>query len=214
MTTKSTTHVLFVTDMSGSMGDRATDVRGGFNAYVDNLRLAKADKGGRCRLTLNLFDTEFIPLCTDVRLAAVPELTERNYRPRGMTALLDAVGRTVVEFDATTLGADDRVLLVIQTDGAENSSRKFTWDRIRELLAEREATGQWSIVYLGQGVDAWTQGHQFGASTQVVGVAATAVGTQSSYSGLAAATTDYAETGRPRDVGATVAGTAGVNDQA
>jgi uncharacterized protein YegL len=201
-----TTHVLFVTDMSGSMHDLAEDVRGGFNTYLADLRKDVEANGTDYRMSVTVFDTRFMPLCVAAELADVPDFTQANYAPTGMTALLDAVGRTVGEFDtATTLGDDDRVLLVIQTDGGENSSREWTWEKIRTLLDERERTGKWSIVYLGQGVTAWEQGSRFGASTQVVGVAGTSKGTASSYSGLSMATVVYAETGVARDVGAAVA---------
>lgn len=205
------THVLFVTDMSGSMANLADDVRGGFNTYVADLVAAKERGEGRYRLSVTLFDTEFIPYCTNARLADVPAMDSKNYRPRGGTALLDAVGITVTRFEsAVTLADDDRVLLVIQTDGQENASSEYTWDSVRALLEEREKTGKWSIVYLGQGIAAWAQGNRFGASTQTVNTAASGRGTRSSYSGLSAATVDYAAGADARDVSKTVAATPGV----
>jgi hypothetical protein len=184
--TKSTTHVLLITDMSGSMGNLAEDVRGGFNTYLDSL----AADGGRYRLTVTLFDTEFIPLCTAAKLADTPRLNRDNYWPRGMTALLDAVGKTVAEFESgTKLGEGDRVLVVVQTDGQENSSREFTGVQIAELIKTREATGRWAFIYLGAGADAWGQGEKLGMRS--VNTAATAGGTQSSYVGLASASKSY-----------------------
>src|SRR4051812_46903169 len=91
-----TTHALMVIDMSGSMSALAQDVRGGFNEYLAALR---ADSGSDYRLTVTLFDHEFIPLAVDAPLADVPELTTENYRPRGNTALNDAIGRALAAFD-------------------------------------------------------------------------------------------------------------------
>lgn len=205
-----TTYVLVVTDMSGSMTILAEEVRSGFNAYLDELHRA----GGDYRVSVTLFDTEFIPLCVAVPLIEVPRFTEDNYKPRGMTALLDAVGKTVAEFDAkVTLAAADRVLLVIQTDGHENSSSEFTWTTVRDSLEARAATGQWSIVYLGQGINAWGQGERFGASTQIVRTAAFGAATTSIYRGLATATVDYAQGAPAADTGATIAATPGVVDE-
>jgi uncharacterized protein YegL len=208
---KPITHVLFVTDMSGSMAGLAADVRGGFNSYVEELKRQKAANGTRYRLSVTVFDTFMLPLCVNAKLSEVPALTSDNYTPRGMTALLDAVGKTVAGFDAA-LGEEDRVLLVIQTDGAENSSREWTWKAIQDLLAEKEATGRWSIVYLGQGRDAWAQGHRFGDSTQTVNTGHSRGATRSTYTGLAAATVDYAAGGAARDVGVAVAATPGIDD--
>jgi len=207
---KPTTYVLVVTDMSGSMSSLANEVRSGLNAYMDELRKSKTEKDLRYRVSVTVFDTEFIPLCVAAKLSDVPALDSKNYTPRGMTALLDAVGKTVAEFEAkVNLEADDRVLLVIQTDGQENSSQEFTWDTIRELLEKRTADARWTVVYLGQGVNAWDQGHRFGGSTQTVKSSHSAGSTRSVYTGLAAATVSYAADGT-EDVGATIAAMPGV----
>lgn len=189
-TKKPKTHVLMVVDMSGSMSGLAADVRGGFNAYVDGL---KAD-GGEYRLTVVLFDDRYVVLCADTPLTDVPRLTADNYRPRGWTALLDAVGRTIRTFETRvpTLGDDDRVMLVVQTDGAENKSVEFDWWQIAGLIRDREAGGKWTCVYLGQHADAWSQASRMGfnqGSTVVVG--ANSAGTAGSYTGLTYATTAY-----------------------
>jgi hypothetical protein len=188
---KPITHVLLIVDMSGSMAGLAEDVRGGFNTYVHDL--AKDD--GRYRITATVFDTEFEPLCVAAKLKDVPTMTEANYRPRGMTALLDAVGKTVTDFEAaTTLADGERVLCVVQTDGAENSSREFNSARIAEMIREREATGRWSFIYLGAGQDAWGQGQALGFAHNV-NTGKSGAATRSTYSGIAAASATYAAGG-------------------
>jgi hypothetical protein len=191
-TAKSTTHVLFVTDMSGSMQSLAEDVRGGFNTYLDDL----AKDGGKYRLTVTLFDDRFESLCVAAKLKDVPRLTAENYRPRAMTALLDAVGKTVAEFDARVpaLADGDRVLVVVQTDGHENASTEFTRDRIAALIKEREATGRWSFMYLGAGADAWAQAGGLGfAASSTVKSAHSGSATRSAYSGMTAASIAYSK---------------------
>lgn len=203
-----TTHVLPIVDMSGSMGRLAGDVRGGFNAYVNELR---ADTDRNYQLSVTLFDTEFIPLCTAAQLADVPALTEANYRPRGMTALLDAVGKTIVEFEAATaLGDDDRVLVVVQTDGAENHSTEFDRAQIAEMIKAREATGKWSFLFLGAGPDTWQQaeGMGFGRASTVT-LDSSPEATRGSYSGLGAATRSYSRGATAAESGLTVAAAAG-----
>lgn len=183
---KPTTHVLLITDMSGSMAPLADEVIGGCNSYLDKL----VTDGGKYRITLTLFDTEFIPLCVAAKVKDAPRLTPENYAPRGMTALLDAVGKTIAEFDSRTKLADgDRVIVVVQTDGHENSSQEFTSEQIAALIREREATGRWMFVYLGAGANAWGQGQKLGMRS--VDVAADAAGTQASYAGLATASGLY-----------------------
>lgn len=153
-----TTHVLMVTDMSGSMSPLASDVRGGFNSFLDD----QAKQEGQFKYTVVLFDHEYMPMCKNVNLEDVPRLTESNYMPRGNTALLDAVGRAVSAFDFTSLGEDDKVVLVIQTDGYENASREWNYRTLKSMLDERRATGKLREIYIGAGVDSWNQAQSMG----------------------------------------------------
>lgn len=186
----STTHVLMIVDMSGSMQGLANDVRGGFNGYVTTL---KADAEMTYRLTVTLFDTEFIPLAVDAALADVPELTRENYYPRGMTALNDAIGKTLAEFDAKhgKVKKTERVLVVIQTDGQENSSREFTTDAVKALIAEKDKSDRWAFIFLGAGPEAFESGHAYGLGASTIATNQTGAGTRSTYSGLGAASVAY-----------------------
>jgi hypothetical protein len=211
---KGTTHVLFVTDMSGSMSPLADDVRGGFNTYIADL----AAKPGNFRLSVTVFDTEFIALCVDTPLAAVPKLDRRNYQPRGGTALFEAVGRTVTGFEERVpdLHPDDRVLVVIQTDGAENSSAVEWRDpgTVAALIKARELGGQWSFIYLGAGVDTWAQARSMGVSRDsYVNVAATSEGTAGTYSGLTHASVAFAAGASGAEASRILSATSGVVDQ-
>lgn len=187
---KATTHVLMIVDMSGSMAPLAEDVRGGFNTYLDDL----AKDGGTYRLTVTLFDDRFESLCVAAKLADVPRLTEANYKPRAMTALLDAVGKTVAEFDSRVpvLADGDKVLVVVQTDGHENASREFSREQIAALIKAKEATGRWSFMYLGAGADAWSQAGGMGfAANTTLRSAHTSGATRSTYTGLTQASIAY-----------------------
>jgi len=160
-------HVLFVIDSSGSMEPKATDVRGGFNSYVSNLR---EDTRSEYRLTAVTFDTQVTTLFTDVPLTQVPLLNESNYRAGGNTALYDALGVSLAELTSAIRREDkpygtDRALVIVMTDGEENSSRRFTKEQVTTEMKLREAAGNWTFVYLGADQDAWaaSQGLGFAA---------------------------------------------------
>lgn len=182
-----TTHVLMIVDMSGSMGDLADDVRGGYNAFLRD-RESEADKFS---FTVTLFDTEFISLCTAATWEATPRLDRENYHPRGMTALLDAVGKTINEFEAkNVLKEEDRVLVVVQTDGRENHSTEFSREHIADMIAQREQKN-WSFVFLGAGPDTWQQAGSMGfqrANTVSYGRAST----RSAYYGISRGAKSFA----------------------
>lgn len=207
--TKPTTHVLKIIDRSGSMAPLADDVRGGFNTYVDSLR---DDDAVKYRLTVAMFHHQYRPVCTAAKLRDVPKLDNRNYVPGGATALLDAVGKTITDFEARVpeLGDEDRVLLVVQTDGQENSSTEFSRETICALIEQREKTGKWSCIYLGAGPDAWGQAARLGF-THSVNTAKTAKGTHGSYTGLSFATRAYSRGATADETRDTIADIAGAD---
>lgn len=154
-----TTHVIFVTDKSGSMYTLAEDVRGGFNAQIDDLR-KNPEPDVEFRVTVTLFDQVQFSLCVNSPLDGVPVLDEETYKPGGSTALLDAVGDTISRFKESNVESEgDKVLLIIQTDGQENASSKYGAKDISDQLAKLKDEG-WAVLYLGQGIDAWLQGGQ------------------------------------------------------
>lgn len=166
MTKKSPVHVLFIIDMSGSMRTRASDVRGGFNTYVDTLR---EDKDNTYRLSAYTFADHAEKVFSDVALEDVPALDEKNYQPSGCTALYDAIGAgvdeltTAIKTKSKKYGTK-RVFVIIMTDGYENASHTYNQQIIKAKIAHREGNGNWTFVYLGADQDAW-------AASEGIGVA-------------------------------------------
>ena len=143
-------HVAFVLDKSGSMGSIEEAVVSGYNDYLGELRA----QGGETLYSLTTFDTTFNHVCVGEPLDRVPELDHRLYRPDGMTALYDAIAHTVLETDRRLDAAgrgDEKVLVVVMTDGLENSSTDYDAAGIAELVREYDERPNWTFVYLGAG---------------------------------------------------------------
>lgn len=159
------TEIIFVVDESGSMGSVRSDVIGGFNTFLKDQK----ELPGEAILTLVKFDTNYKKLEEGTLLEQVKELDNERYAPGGMTALLDAVGKTINEVVSrhATLPEEDRpakVILAVFTDGAENSSTEFTnLKDLAKMVKEREAAG-WEILFLGADIDAWGDGQRMGFS--------------------------------------------------
>lgn len=176
-----TTHVIMIIDKSGSMYHLSEDVRGGYNSYLDEL--AK-DTEQEYKVTTVLFDHTYKLHGVDKSLAEAPRLDYLNYQASGYTALLDAIGKALTEFNAE-LAEGDRVLVVINTDGQENSSVEFSRKAIKDMIEQREKTGVWSFVYLGQHQDAFTEAESMGINRgNTVTIDNSSYGTKSSYSSL------------------------------
>lgn len=181
-----TTLVNFVLDKSGSMGRSASDTIGGFNTYINQL---KKDKKSEYLFSLTLFDTSFEKRHVAVKLADVPELTDRTYTPRGNTALHDAIGTTVAAVEAKT-EKYDKVLTVILTDGEENSSHEYRLGDVQALIKRKEAEGNWTFVFLGAGLAAFRSGDLMGIRTANT-VAYNPQDVRGVYSNMAAATMSF-----------------------
>jgi hypothetical protein len=88
--------------------------------------------------------------------------------PRGATALLDAMGRSIREFakELGTLPEAERpahVICAVMTDGIENASTEFGWDTVKQIVARQQNDEKWRILYLGANQDAFVIGDRFGA---------------------------------------------------
>lgn len=89
-------------------------------------------------------------------LDQVPEMNGQVYWPSGNTALYDAVSESI-RFAEVTVQAGERVLVLIMTDGEENSSKKATATEIKNLIQSHEALGNWTFAYIGQNPEAWAK---------------------------------------------------------
>ncbi len=162
MTRSDLTHLYFLLDRSGSMQSIKTDTEGGFAAFIEEQR--RAD--GECRVTLAQFDDVYEVVLADTPVAEVGRL---RLRPRGSTALLDAMGRLITEAGSSlaALPEDQRpasVVVAIMTDGLENASREWTHQAVRALVEQQTSDYQWQFLYMGADQDAIEVGTGLGVS--------------------------------------------------
>lgn len=186
-----TVHTLLITDASGSMQSLADDVRGGHNEYLDSLIAATTTTDEDVRITLTVFNTKVTVIDKAVPVTQATRLSHKNYRPDGFTALLDAVGVTLRQFqESVHLATGDKVFVFIQTDGQENASHEFSKAGVAKMIAELEAQS-WAFTFSGTGPDDWSaQGSSMGFSASTSNTKS-GLGTRSAYSGRATATVSY-----------------------
>lgn len=140
-------------DRSGSMGGHESDVVGGINKFIVEQKKLK----GKCFLGMSRFDTEYDEFRPALALTEIAPLEAHEYVPRGDTALLDAVAKTIGSLDeAKRQQKAKKVIMVIFTDGEENASREVNADQVKQLIKEREKDG-WSFLYFGANIDRFNQ---------------------------------------------------------
>ena len=157
------TEISIVLDRSGSMASMAKEAIGGFNALLESQQKLPGD----ARLTLVLFDHEYIVAYDGRPIKDVPPLDEHTYVPRGTTALLDAIGRTVntigERLDKTPeANRPGKVLIVILTDGLENASQEFKRNQIYSMIKHQRDKYAWEFIFLGANQDAIQAGSLIG----------------------------------------------------
>ena len=118
------------------------------------------------KVTLAQFDTEYEVVYAGTPIAEVPDFV---VIPRGMTALLDAVGTFVTEIgdQLSAIPEDDRpghVICLIMTDGMENSSHTWTWDAVKALTEQQQNEWNWTFIFIGANIDAIDVGGRMGFS--------------------------------------------------
>ena len=145
--------LVFILDRSGSMGGLESDTIGGYNSMLSK---QKKEKTGKVSVTTVLFDDQYELLYNQVPIEKVSPMTEKEYYVRGSTALLDAIGKTVMQVKANQDKKEikDKVLFVIITDGMENASREYRVEQVKKLIEERKEKDNWEFLFLGANIDA------------------------------------------------------------
>lgn len=145
--------LVFILDRSGSMGGLESDTIGGYNSMLSK---QKKEKTGKVSVTTVLFDDQYELLYNQVPIEKVSPMTEEEYYVRGSTALLDAIGKTVMQVKANQDKKEikDKVLFVIITDRMENASREYRVEQIKKLIEERKEKDNWEFLFLGANIDA------------------------------------------------------------
>jgi uncharacterized protein YegL len=161
------TEIGFVLDRSGSMASMTKEAIGGFNGFLDSQQKLP----GEAKLTLVLFDNEYIVAQNGRPIKEVPPLDETTYVPRGTTALLDAIGRTINTIGerlnkTPEIERPAKVLIVILTDGLENASQEFKPKQIHWMIEHQREIYSWEFIYLGANQDAIEVGEQLGVAPQ------------------------------------------------
>ncbi len=199
------THVFALLDKSGSMTDRANEVIGGFNEYIDEQKKVE----GETKLTLAFFNTSMNVVCNDIYLEQFNKLDNTNYTTIGGTALNDSLVDLIRQAELK-VNKDDNVIFIIITDGEENSSRRFSKSDVKKLVESHQELG-WVFIYLAANIDAFAEAQNYGfKETHTSGYDATRDGgTTMAYAAASMATSQLKFSGKvdrnwKKDLDATV----------
>lgn len=154
------TEVILLLDRSGSMNTCQSDMEGGINTFIEDQKKEK----GECYVSLINFDDEYDIIFENTEISKVGEI---KIYPRGLTALLDALGKTINSVGERLKKTNeserpDKVIFVVITDGLENDSKEFKRSKINEMIKHQEEKYSWEFIYLGANQDAISESKSMG----------------------------------------------------
>lgn len=160
------TEIIFLLDRSGSMAGLESDTIGGFNAFIE----IQKKLPGKTLVTTVLFDDKYELLFNGEEAQKV-KLTRGSYFVRGSTALLDAMGKTILDVGRrlSITNKEDRpskVIFVITTDGMENASREFNYEKVKDLIEHQQKKYGWEFIFLGANIDSAKEALSLGISKE------------------------------------------------
>jgi hypothetical protein len=163
---KDLSEIVIILDESGSMGSCKEDTIDGVNLFLHNQKRISRE----ANVTLVKFSDYYKIINDSVPLDQVVHLDEDNYKPSNMTALLDAVGRTINNLgkrlaDTPEPDRPRKILFAIITDGYENASKKFSRSQVFDMVSHQREKYSWEFIFLGADIDAW--GKEIGVTVNV-----------------------------------------------
>lgn len=196
---KNKTDITIILDRSGSMESVKTDTIGGFNSFLSEQQKVE----GEASISLVQFDDQYEVVYLDKDINSADKLTEATFQPRGMTALYDAVGRTINSVgqrlaDLPENERPDKIVFVILTDGFENSSKEFSAAKIGEMIKHQRDIYKWEFMFIGANQDAVLSAQEIGISANAaLTYAANAEGTQEAFGSIARNVASYRMSSSP-----------------
>lgn len=194
MTDPNRTHITAVLDRSGSMDSLTSNTIGGFNRFLADQKAAPGD----ATLTLVLFDGAYELPYNTRNIRDIPDLTDKVYYARGMTALYDALGKAIIDTGKTLSETpeDQRpgtVIILVMTDGQENSSIEFRGEvgrlRVQQMVKTQTETYNWNFIFMGANIDSKAVGASLGVSAErSLTYIANSAGTEAAYETMSSGT--------------------------
>ena len=160
---KGLTELVMILDRSGSMGGLESDTIGGFNSMIKKQKM----EDGEAYVSVVLFDDAAEVLYDRVDIRKIEQMNDRQYYVRGCTALLDAVGGAIhhignVHKYAREEDVPEKTIFIITTDGMENASREYSYEKVRRMIERQKNLYHWEFMFLGANIDAVKEAGRFG----------------------------------------------------
>lgn len=189
------TEIIVILDRSGSMYEIANDAIGGFNSFIESQKAVE----GEATVTLVQFDDQYEVVYENIPLMEVKPLTNETFKPRGGTALNDAICKTIGNINrrnfCSVCHGDTKRIVAILTDGEENSSKEFSADKVKEMITHQREEHKWEFIFLAANQDAFATGAIYGIKKDdTFWFAYNSIGVKDAYTSMNIRSTTYRTT--------------------
>lgn len=190
---KGLTEIVFILDRSGSMRGLEGDTIGGFNSMIEKQRKEE----GEALISTVLFDDQTEVLYDRIPVGKVEPMNDNQYYVRGCTALLDAIGEAIhhisnVHKYAREEDKPEKTMFIITTDGQENSSHKYSYDKVKKMVEKQKKKHNWEFLFLGANIDAIEVAGRFGiGANRAINYESDSRGTKINYEAISKTVSGY-----------------------
>ena len=184
MNNKNRIHIIAILDRSGSMAGLSSQIKSSFNEYIEQQR--EDHENAKPIVTVVTFNSNVLEIYSKVEIDDMPRLTDNDYRPAGLTACYDAIGQTIAKYNE-----EENVIMLIQTDGKDNSSRNYSQLDAKHLIEDKQFAG-WDVNFLGANINAANESAAIGIPVEKsVQFAPNSTGVRNAYASINASTMAY-----------------------
>lgn len=190
---KDLVEIVCILDCSGSMSSIKNDAIGEFNSFIEE----QGKLPGEATVTLINFNSEYKVIYENENLKNIPKLNQDTYQCSSLTALLDAVGKTIDDIgkrldNTPEENKPEQVIFAIMTDGQENDSKTYSYENIKEKIEHQKEKYNWQFIFLGANIDVFSEGNSLGIDKGLTyAYAATGDGIRNVYSTLSDTVTSF-----------------------
>jgi len=186
MTKQNYTHIEVILDRSGSMDSCLSATIEGFNRFLSDQKKVE----GKCTITQVQFDDQYEIHYHYSEIETVPFINRETYIPRGGTALIDAMGKSINRLGQELAAKPEhlrpsKIIVLIQTDGQENASREFSRAAVFEMIKRQQDKYNWDFIFAGTNQDAIGVAASYGIPTRsAIYYSNTAYGTSNAWASV------------------------------
>jgi hypothetical protein len=149
--------IIAVLDKSGFMESSGANTIEKYNAFIEEQK----KQSGEAVLTTVLFSDKGKVIHDGINIKDAKKLTKKEYAPKGSATLFDTLGKIVDDVGLKLHNTPEekrpaKVSVFVATSGKDNASKKYSLQKIKEMVALQQNTYSWDFIFAGAPLDSFS----------------------------------------------------------